>query len=277
MYLQLLPTILSVFAPFERMDLIRLAKSASDWTSNELEAYNIVVQELDAQQFFGDSLPEYTGPAGFIQFENLPTRGMDAASVALVKRLDLAMTLYEGEESAVDDFAAEVLRAMGYETDQTVVRTRKTIRLLMCGERVYAKTDVCVLDIHSGVLLVVQEDKSHLNLTAEPEPQLIAEGIATFQHNNLKREESFLEPLKEATIPGITMVGTFPTFYKIRVTEELNYAIRHGLYPPAMTTVYRHTPRVPRRRSDGMKPLDNRKIVLRCYEAFKRFVPQSQE
>jgi len=29
----------------------------------------------------------------------------------------------KGEESAVDDFAAELLRAMDYETEDTVVRT----------------------------------------------------------------------------------------------------------------------------------------------------------
>ena len=40
---------------------------------------------------------------------------MYAASKALLKRLNLAMTLYEGEESAVDDFIAELLRALGYE------------------------------------------------------------------------------------------------------------------------------------------------------------------
>ena len=252
--------------------LIRLAKSASDWSLNDLEAYNIVVKEQKAEDFFGGPLPDYTGPVGFVQVESLPAYDVDAASKALIKRLDLAMTLYEGEESAVDDFAAELLRALGYETDDTVVRTRKTLRLFLCGEKVYAKTDVCVLDTGTGVLLVVQEDKSHLNPTADPEPQLIAEAIAAFQENNVKRERAALEPLSEALIPGITMMGTFPRFYKIKVTDELNYAIRHGQYPETMTRVYRHTPRVPRRSLDGMKPLDNRKHVVRCYEAFKQVV-----
>ena len=83
-----------------------------------------------------------------------------------------------------------------------------------------------MLDTSVGVLLVVQEEKCHLNpTTAEPEPQLIAEAIAAFQENNAKRERAALEPLKEAIIPGITMMGTFSGFYKIKVTDELNYAI----------------------------------------------------
>lgn len=59
------------------------------------------------------------------------------------------MKIMEGKESAVGDFAAELLRSMGYETEETVIRTRKNIRFTMCGEQVYAKTDVCVLDAAS--------------------------------------------------------------------------------------------------------------------------------
>jgi hypothetical protein len=252
-------------------NLIRLAKSGSSWGTNELEAYNISIVEQGQRAFFGDPLPAYTGPTGFLQHEDR-VQGLDASSLALIKRLDLAMEIMEGEESAVDDFAAELLRVLRYETDKTVVRTRKNIRLSMCGEQVYAKTDVCVLDADSKILLLVQEDKAHIN-PADPEPQLVAEAIAAFQANNEKRvNDLFLDPLRDKVFPGITMTGTFPRFYKIRVTNDLDHCVRHGLYPATKTTVHRHTPRVPRRRSDGMRPLDNRELILRCYEAFRQFV-----
>jgi hypothetical protein len=252
-------------------NLVRLAKSGSDWTSNELVAYHIAVQEQEQAQFFGGPLPEQAGPVGFIEHEDR-VQGLDAPSLSLIKRLDLAMKILEGEESAVDDFAAELLRVMGYEKDETVVRTRKSIRLHMCGEIVFAKTDVCLMDASSEILLLVQEDKTHIN-PSDPEAQLMAEAIAAFQENNTKRvNDLFLEPLEMQVIPGITMVGTFPRFYKIKVTADLDQCIRFGQYPETQTVVYRHTPRVPRRRSDGMRPLDNRKLVLRCYEAFKKFV-----
>ncbi|KAJ4465181.1 hypothetical protein C8J55DRAFT_441351 [Lentinula edodes] len=40
-------------------NLLRSAKSSSDWTQNELRAYNITVQWQDAATFFGvDPLPQ---------------------------------------------------------------------------------------------------------------------------------------------------------------------------------------------------------------------------
>ena len=252
-------------------NLVRSAKSGSDWTTNELSAYNISIVEQDQHAFFGGPLPAYAGPAGFVQHEGR-VQGLDATSLALVKRLDLAAKIIEGEESAVDDFAAELLRAMGYETEQTVIRTRKNIRLLMCGQQVHAKTDVCLLDADSEILLLVQEDKTHMSAT-DPEPQLVAEAVAAFQTNNAIRvNDLFLPPLQRRVFPGITMVGTFPRFYKITITSDLDLSIRQGFYPPTETIVHRHTPRVPRRRSEGMRPLMNRELVLRCYEAFKPFV-----
>jgi hypothetical protein len=252
-------------------NIIRSAKSGSDWTTNELTAYNISIIEQDQDAFFGGPLPPYTGPAGFVQHEDR-MHGLDATSLALIKPLDLAMKLIEGEESPVHDFAAEILRTLGYETEQTVVRTRKNIRLLMCGETVYAKTDVCLIDADSEILLLVQEDKTHIS-ASDPEPQLVAEAVAAFQHNNsIRVNDLFLQPLQRHVFPGITMVGTFPRFYKVNVTADLDHSIRYGVYPLTETVVHRHTPRVPRRRSEGMRPLMNRKLVLRCYEAFKRFV-----
>lgn len=61
-----------------------------------------------------------------------------------------------GEESAVHDFAAELLRAMGYEKDETLVRAQKRIWLRMCGEIVFVKTDVCLMNVSSETLLLVR-------------------------------------------------------------------------------------------------------------------------
>jgi hypothetical protein len=128
------------------------------------------------------------------------------------------------------------------------------------------------LDTASEILLLVQEDKTHIN-PSEPEAQLVAEAIGAFHHNNnIRINELFQEPLKIQVIHGITMIVTFPRFYKIKVTSALDDAVRYGQYPGIETVVYCHTPRVPRRRSDGMKPLDNPRLVLECYEAFRRFV-----
>ena len=76
-------------------------------------------------------------------------------------------------------------------------------------------------------------------------------------------------------MPGIVMAGTSPTFFKIPVTQTLATHIRHGTYPPEETRVTYCYPPVPRpasRRGEGMKPLDNRHEILKCYEAFKTIV-----
>jgi hypothetical protein len=201
-----------------------LSQAMNGVTANELMAYNISIVERDQNTFFDGPLPAYTGPASFVQYEDR-VQGLDAASLALIKRLDLATKVMDGEESAVDDFTTELFRLLGYETEQTVIRTRKNIRLSMCGQQVYANTDVCVMDINSELLLFVQEDKSHIN-PADPEPQLVSEAIAAFQANNLNRVNNLLvDPLPKQVFPGITMVGTFPRFYKIEITTDLDMCI----------------------------------------------------
>ena len=61
--------------------------------------------------------------------------------------MNLAMDPIPSEESAVDDFAMQLLRTMGYSyvgrTTGRDLRNRKDIPLLICGERKHAKTDVC--------------------------------------------------------------------------------------------------------------------------------------
>ncbi|KIJ42665.1 hypothetical protein M422DRAFT_254106 [Sphaerobolus stellatus SS14] len=236
-------------------NFVRRAKSGSDWSSNELPAYNVTIVERDEQQFFSGPLPPYTGPAGFVQYEGR-VRGINKESLALIKRLNLVMKTGEGEESAVGDFATEVLRALGYETEQTVIRTRKALRL----------------NVDSHILLLVQQDKSHISLT-DSEAQLVAQAIAAFQTNNVNRHANlFLSLLQSYVFPGITVIGTFPCFYKIKVTHDLNLAVRTGQYPAVETVVERYTPRVPSHLNDGMRPLDNRLKILQCYEAFKQIV-----
>jgi len=256
-------------------NLIRSAKSGGDWTKNDLSAYNIRVVLQDAPTFFGVAqLPApVTTPEEILVVDDANATTSDEGYV-LLRTLDIAMSPPPNEESAVDDFAVALLRACGYIRRGRVVRTRKDINFLVCGENRHAKTDVCILD-DNEILLLVQEDKRHMD-SSNPEAQLIAEAIAAFDSNNYTRERTLgLTPLQSKIIPGITMKGTAPTFYKIPVTTTLVNAVATGTYPQQETVVYAHIPDVPRparRWSEGMKPLDNRRIILSCYEAFKQFV-----
>ena len=254
--------------------LIRSAKSGSDWTVNELAAYNIRVVYQDATTFF--ERPDLPQPSIIPEVLTAtdPDDTTDDSAYELLRYMDLAMSLPPAEESAVDDFAVVLLRALGYTRRGRVSRTRKDIPLLICGENRHVKTDVCIID-DNEILLLVQEDKRHLD-NSDPQPQLIVEAIAAFAANNQVRQQTLAQPpLPSKIMSGITMKGTAPTFYKIFITTELVASVAGGVYPATPTIVYAHIPTIPRpnrRWSEGMKPLDNRGIILSCYEAFKRFV-----
>ncbi|KAK0235430.1 hypothetical protein EDD85DRAFT_887982 [Armillaria nabsnona] len=232
-------------------NLLRTAKSGSDWTTSELDAYHIEIIPVDPLDFFGvQALPppqvdpeilEHVEAADMIQDRN----------TELISLLDL--------EGAVVDFAVELFRVLGYVKRDRLARTRVDLPLLICGEYCHTSTDVCLVDCSRNDILLVQEDN---------EAQLVAEAVAAFAQNNQSRGDVGMPPLDEKIMPGIVMLGTMPTFYKIPVSQSLLYHIRHGTYPPELTQVTCCAVPVPRP-GEGMKPLDNRKEIFRCYEAFK--------
>ncbi|KAH9050758.1 hypothetical protein EDB84DRAFT_1259073 [Lactarius hengduanensis] len=257
-------------------ELIRNAKSARDWTRNELAAYNIAVEYQDATTFFGThDLPQPATVNPAVLTDTGPDDAADDSVYELLRTMDLAMSPAPAEESAVDDFVVLLLRALRYNTRGRVLRTRKDIPLVICGENRYAKTDVCIID-QNEILLLVQEDKRRFMDNSDPEPQLIAVAIAAFAANNQTRRQTLnLTPFDSKMMAGITVRGTAPIFYKIKVTAALVTSIGGGAYPQEATTVYAHIPNIlrPNRRwNEGMKPLDNRQVILSCYEAFKQFV-----
>ena len=114
----------------------------------------------------------------------------------LIGLLDLAMIPDEGE-TAVDDFAVELFKVLGYVRRQRLARTRVDLPLLICGEERHAKTDVCIVDrSQNDILLLVQEDKRLQQLEpVNARAQLVAEAVAAFNENNAQREAMGLPPL----------------------------------------------------------------------------------
>ncbi|KAI0364257.1 hypothetical protein BV20DRAFT_1039488 [Pilatotrama ljubarskyi] len=249
--------------------LIHSAKGGRDWTENDLDAYNIRIQLEDAAAFFGqDHLPLPPVDQEILTRQEADDMTSDC-NAELINLLDLAMKPASAEDSAIDDFA--------YVKRHRVARTRKDIPFLICGEWRNALTDVCLIDcLQNDIILVVQEDKRFNSLKPrDPVPQLIAEAIAAFDYNNRLRVSAGHAPVDSKIMPGIILVGTTPNFYKIPVTADLVRHVRYGTYPTEPTIVSAHVPTVPRplrRYSEGMKPLDNRQAILRCYEAFKRVI-----
>ncbi|KAH9026747.1 hypothetical protein EDB85DRAFT_161849 [Lactarius pseudohatsudake] len=246
-------------------NLIRSPKSGSDWTTNELIAYNITVTTWSPQQFHWYPKPSLVGldPAlidSAVDAENVPDH-----TFRYLTHLDLATNT--GQKSLIADFSRETLRLLGYEERGLVLGTRYTIPMTICGDnRRTAQTDICLLDRQSMILLVLKEGDS-----TQPEPQVIAGAIAAYQHNNEKRQTRGLAALDAMTIPCITMVGTRPTFYVVPVTQALSVAVVTGQYPKGPTEVLKcvtflgHN----RRSSEGMETPEYRRLAFQWFDAFK--------
>ncbi|KAI0289393.1 hypothetical protein BC826DRAFT_914681 [Russula brevipes] len=119
---------------------------------------------------------------------------------------------------------------MRYDTGRRIVHQRKELPFKMCGQKVSAKADVCVME-HAGpvsYVLLVQEDKVRKKNATCPTSirnQLVAEAIAAFHQNNKAREHAGLAAVTSAVIPGITVLGSAPTFFKIPVSRALVKAV----------------------------------------------------
>ncbi|KAI0300408.1 hypothetical protein BC826DRAFT_1090390 [Russula brevipes] len=252
-------------------NLIRSAKSGSDWSTNELMAYNITVRREDVVSFFGHEL----GPIDHLDANLLssadPTTAVDfsKATYRFLAYLDLASRANAGQESAIVDLARSVLEVTGFDQIGTILRTRYDIPFTVCGDNHRAaRSGVCLVHLRSMILLVVQEDKPAFS-TSDPEPQIIAKAIATFQHNNRKRADLDLPLLDTMIIPCITMVGTRPFFYQIPVTQQLSDCVATGQFPPQQTIVTRCAPSTRRKASEGMEVPDYRRTALQYYDGFR--------
>lgn len=191
--------------------------------------------------------------------------------------LEDAMQFSPDEESVVDDFAVFLLKMLEYDVGRRVIHTRKDMPFYMCGMKVDAKADVTILK-RTGPLvqyvLLVEEDKSYQS-GDDPEPQLIAKAIAAFYQNNFIRKQASRQRLESQTFPCITMAGTAPQFYKITITQDLLLAVEGGEYPSQPTVVEKlelPVADLANYDSQGMMPLENRRVLLKCFESFKTFL-----
>ncbi|KAJ3501101.1 hypothetical protein NMY22_g19039 [Coprinellus aureogranulatus] len=180
-------------------NLTRSAKSPGDWTFYDVEAYNIHLECQQPLEFFG--VPHLPPPAvdqEVLQHVEAEEMSQDQ-NVGLIHLLDSAMLGSSHGETAVADFAVELLKHTGYVRRDRVARTRAGLPLLVCGERGRAQVDVCVIDHGQGneILLLVQEDRwsvdKHL---VDANAQLVAKAISAFMMNNFNRQSADLPVLE---------------------------------------------------------------------------------
>lgn len=172
-------------------NIIRSTKSANDWSTNELFAYNITIQRQDVVNFFGRELGSINHLDSNLFSSADPTIAVDFSkeTYRFLAYLDLASRANAGQENAIGDLVRSILEVTGFDQISMILRTQYDIPFTICGDsHQAARSDVCLVHLNSMVLLVIQVDKTAFS-SSDPEPQIIAEVIATFQHNNRKRTD----------------------------------------------------------------------------------------
>ena len=244
------------------------------WTQDDVLAYNIRVVYQDRTTFFGmTDLPSPDVNNAALTAQN-PATANDLSTSGMLhhmNRLTDPLTDPDHRAPATVDFVRELFKVLHY-------HTVAPIKLPMFGPKLNyvadqgrpPQLDVCIVDGSNVISLVVKVDRQSRDF--DPEARLISDAVGAFNNDNLMRVKHLgTNALPSMVMPGIVMDGTMPTYYKIPVTAELVSAVDAGKRPEQETIVHAYRPEVPRP-GEGMKPLDNRHIILSCFEAFRRFV-----
>ena len=278
-------------------------KRCHAWTSDDLQSHNINVVDTDCATFFGTSelpIPSVS--------EAILTTAVQRSCADALPALDdpdrLFFTLLHEairpqtllssstNSSPVINFIYHLLNILGYNgvDGDRIIRRYQDMPLFMSGRNTYATAEACVFHPTSEtVLLLVKEDRrspEHRLSSGQkcgkgglqeehPEAQLLAQAIAVFQVHNRALRLMRLPPVETKIVPAMVMCGTTPVLYKFEITAGLVEAVQTSQYPSKATKVQRLMPPVARPESlmdEGICPVDNRRVLLSCLEAFKEIV-----
>ncbi|KAI0770725.1 hypothetical protein C8Q74DRAFT_1277265 [Fomes fomentarius] len=265
-------------------NLIRSAKSGSEWSENDSEVYNIDIQLKDTPTFYVvNNLPPSVQDQEVLTTQNAEDMVSDRNAELI---LDLAMKPATANGSAVDDFAVEFFRLLGYVRHHRVALTRKDTHSSLDLWRMETRKDRSLSHPSSternyspragGQTLRKgqQSPKSADRRIRLQQPNPKGIGPGDFGNQDMRSHHCNRKLLiRHADHPG-----HHPRRYRtylLPVTADLVHHVRHGTYPPETTIVSAHVPVIPRplrRHSEGMKHLDSRQAILSYYEAFKSVI-----
>ena len=256
----------------------RLSEMGRKWTQDDFLAYKIKVVYQDPQTFFG--VTDLPPP----NIQTHPTRppfsaqdfatAKEPGTSSMLRYMDDITSATDPENRGAITIALvrELFDLLLY-TDFGLKREMilKTKLNYLPSQGRPPEVDICIRHDFKIILLVVRVDRQSRGF--DPEPRLISDTIAALPYNdNIMRVKRLgTEPLTSKVMPGIVMKGSMPTFYMIPVTSELVRAVESGERPEEETVVHAYRPEVPRP-EEGMKPLDNRSIILSCFEAFRQLL-----
>jgi hypothetical protein len=156
-------------------------KSGSKWGKSELQKYNITIQRQSPREFFSLIPTELPRVDQVFITRTLATPKLSKSCFQLFQYLDLA-SQSNAPETAIDNFAHELLCTIGFKEQGIVLRMHHMIPLFMHGEDTSAQTNLCLF--HGTQSFLLLHENKMIGSSRDPEPQVIAEAIAAFQFNN---------------------------------------------------------------------------------------------
>ena len=252
----------------------RPSKMGRKWTQDDVLAYNITVVYEDLTTFFGvTDLPSPDVEIGALISQDAASAKSYRATYIMLRQMSDLMNPDEDPVNRVPntiDFVKGLFDVIYY---ADVLKKRFTMRPKLNYMESQGRPpllDICIRDDSKAILLVVKVDSHSRGF--DPEPRLISDAIGAFHQDNVMRAKRLgTNALPSKIMPGIVMDGTMPTFYKIPITAELVRAVAAGERPEQETIIHAYRPEVPRP-EEGMKPLDNRHIILSCFSSFRQFL-----
>ena len=248
-----------------------------DWTSADLAAFNITVQDQDQDSFFDGPLPEYSGFPGFLETEDIIipweishslATDVEAAREEMYAEPTAAEWTFNSFLGSLLDFMKYYDRLRTRHPAHTVMRKGEPVRLVVRNETASTIANIEVYHDASNLTMLILQHSQTIIRRSDPEAHLIASAIGAFQQN----ERITKVDLEQRVILGITTAEQFiPTFYKIKVTAELDCAVRLGVKPAKQTIVYRHKAQFPKPDEDAMT-LENRRRMVLYLEGFRNLL-----
>lgn len=247
----------------QKYRIYRTYLSEREWSEAQLKDYNIEINNVNANTFFNQSIEDVTldeVPESILKcITSKDIIDDEDPGYDFLRFHDILMS--GGLENTVNNFTKELLRILKFRGSRRIITTCQHIPLTMCGTYTIVETDVCVQN------------------NDNPEPQLVAKAIATFQYNNkIRRRHLRKEELTSYIFPCITMVGSYARFYKIPITQELNLSVIDGYKPILKTEIQCFDPL----EKDlinvlGMTQLQNRKKILQCFKLMREIMLKQAE
>ncbi len=209
----------------------------SEWTPEHIESLGIQVINVDSNKFFGinlktdslsfikDSFPLYMNLVGPENLDNAIENSNNDIITDLLALLRDVCYVYDTSEAAVDDFCKSLIKISGFRKHKNIsIAGPIVLYMKMANKRMDARPDICILNKHRKIYLLVQEDKPGFGGKRDAESQLIAEMITAFSNNYDVDHNNNTQ-----TMFGITMKGTYPTFYKANLDLVTLKSFRLGL------------------------------------------------